>query len=349
MDYPFSGEISDYFTLGDLEKQISVDPMSLKESSHREVSAEPVVEVPVVAAPKPNALDQQPPLLPPANPKFLSFSLPNSATSSPRVKKKWKDESQASPRQQLENLSHLQQEIEFRRSKSCGQGRTFAPSVDFDLWLIKPNAAEIVSRHYSNPSRAESNRVAHKNGKNRDPHDDGFTCGALCLSIPGFGKAKPVRARKVEPDELGNVISRTVSLEKFECGSWASAMINEQEDDNTSRYFDLPLELIRSSVNEADSPISTSFVFGTDRKGALKNGSTRAQGRKSHESSRSVRFSTSSDATSPTACVTPRLRKARDDFKAFLEAQSWNGIGPITGLGLGLEVGLVGSILPFGA
>ncbi|KAM1571032.1 hypothetical protein ACFX10_035965 [Malus domestica] len=322
MDYPFSGDISDYFTLGDLEKQISVDPISLKESSHREVSAEPVVEVPVVAAPKPNALDQRPPLLPPANPKFLSFSLPNSATSSPRVKKKWKDESQASPRQQLENLSHLQQEIEFRRSKSCGQGRTFAPSVDFDLLLIKPNAAEIVSRHYSSLSRAESNRVAHKNGKNRDPHDDGFTCGALCLSIPGFGKAKAVRARKVEPDELGNVISRTVSLEKFECGSWASAMINEQEDDNTSRYFDLPLELIRSSVNEADSPISASFVFDTDRKGAQKNGSTRAQGRKSHESSRNVRFSTSSDAASPTACVTPRLRKARDDFKAFLEAQS---------------------------
>ncbi|KAM1032402.1 hypothetical protein ACFX2I_035984 [Malus domestica] len=126
-------------------------------------------------------------------------------------------------------------------------------------------------------------------------------------------------------------------------------MINEQEDDNTSRYFDLPLELIRSSVNEADSPISASFVFDTDRKGAQKNGSTRAQGRKSHESSRSVRFSTSSDAASPTACVTPRLRKARDDFKAFLEAQSWNGIGPITGLGLGLEVGLVGSILPFGS
>ncbi|KAM1004197.1 hypothetical protein ACFX2C_004419 [Malus domestica] len=319
MDYPFSGEMSDYFTLGDLEKQIFVDPISLKES-YREVSAAPVAVVPDVAAPKPNALDQLPPLLPPSKPKFLSFSLPNSATSSPRVKKKWKEESQASPR--LENLSHLQQEIEFWRTKSCGQ-RALAPSDDFDLWLFKPNAADKVTTYHSSLSRARSNRGADKNGKNRDPHDDGFTCGALCLFIPGFGgKAKPVRARKVEPDELGNVISRTVSLEKFECGSWASAMINEQEDDTTGHYFDLPLELIRSSVNEAESPISTSFVFGTDRKGALKNASTRAEGWKTHDSSRHVRFSTSSDATSPTACVTPRLRKARDDFKAFLEAQS---------------------------
>ncbi|KAL6283029.1 hypothetical protein ACE6H2_013958 [Prunus campanulata] len=327
MDYPVSFEMNECFSLGDLEKQISVDPISLKESSNREVIVDPVVvkpdvtAPPVVTAPKANVLDQLPPLLP-AKSKFLSFSLPNSATSSPRLKKKWKDESQASPQQQMENLTHLQQEIQFRRSKSCGQGRACAPSDDFDLWLIQPNATEKVTRHYSSLPIPEPHKVAHKNGKKLDPCDDKFTCGALCLFIPGFGKAKPVRARKVEPDELGNVISRTVSLEKFECGSWASAIINEHDDDSVSHYFDLPLELIRSSINDADSPISTSFVFDTDRKGVLKNGSSRTQGRKSHEASRHVRFSTSSSPTSPTICVTPRLRKARNDFKAFLEAQS---------------------------
>ena len=155
-----------------------------------------------------------------------------------------------------------------------------------------------------------------------------FKCSAVCLFIPGFGKAKPVRPRKTEAMVMGNnVISRTVSLEKFECGSWDSSSIiadHDEDGDSMNLYFGLPLESITNLGNDAHLPVSAAFVFDNkDIKGVLKNGSTptRATGRKSHESSRHVRFSTSYPA-SPASCITPRFRKAREDFNAFLEAQS---------------------------
>ncbi|KAF3450106.1 hypothetical protein FNV43_RR06186 [Rhamnella rubrinervis] len=339
------------------EKQISVDPISLTEKS-----VDSTIILPPVSAPKPSealSLSLPPPLLP-AKPKFLSCSLPNSANSSPRfgaaallLKKKWSRhfESQASPRQ-VNGNGHLQQQelVHFRRSKSCGEGRALAPSnVDFDLWELnnnKPNNAS--DHHYSMINKSNNNRyidvsfsktdhqtkkVVYNNHNNNSisDSDDGFKCGALCLFLPGFGKAKPVRARKEEAVVVENIgISRTVSLEKFECGSWASSAINAEDGDSMNLYFDLPLELMRTGVNDAHSPVSCAFVFDKDRKGVLKNSSTRpsvsAPPRKSHESPRHVRFSVSSSPTSypasPATCITPRLRKAREDFNAFLEAQS---------------------------
>lgn len=339
------------------EKQISVDPISITEKS-----VDSIIIQPSASAPKPSealALNSPPPLLP-AKPKFLSCSLPNSANSSPRfgsaallLKKKWRNhfESQASPRQ-VEDLTgngHLQQQqqhelVHFRRSKSCGEGRAIAPSdVDFDLWEHndKRNSSSHHPYNMINSSRFldlsfsktdhQTKKVVKNNHNNNNisDSDDGFKCGALCLFLPGFGKAKPVRARKEEAVVVENGISRTVSLEKFECGSWAASAINE-DGDSMSLYFDLPLELIRTGVNDAHSPVSSAFVFDKDRKGVLKNSSTRpsvsAPPRKSHESARHVRFSVSSSPTSypasPATCITPRLRKAREDFNAFLEAQS---------------------------
>lgn len=317
-----------------MEKQISVDPISL----HREEGANPVQAG--------KGQNQLPALLPPTNSKFLSISLPNSATSSPRfgaslLKKKWKNERQVSP-QKVEDVNplhsasynplHLQQELQFRRTKSCGEGREYAPD-DFDLWLIQPNAIEIVNRAYTSYtsfSKTEVNRPVHENGKKKEPTDDidEFKCGALCLFLPGFGgKAKPVRARKVESElQNRNVISRSVSLEKFECGSWASQNMVCGNLEDSMGHFDLPLELIRGNVNDAHSPVTTGFLFDKDIKGVLKNGSARTSAaRRSHESPRHVRFSTSSPKSypaSPGSCITPRLRKAREDFNAFLEAQS---------------------------
>uniref|UniRef100_A0A6P3YXP5 uncharacterized protein LOC107435947 n=1 Tax=Ziziphus jujuba TaxID=326968 RepID=A0A6P3YXP5_ZIZJJ len=341
------------------EKQISVDPISLRESSLRETCADSILILPAVTPPTSAMMDLHPPSpLLPANPKFLSCSLPNSANSSPRfgkafLKKKWRNESHASPRQ-IENHSRLQspgdglltlgQELHLSRSKSCGQGRAFQPSDDFDLWHNKPNAVEqmINNKNLGSFSKTDqiTSKVNHKSSNNADDKnmeisDDGFKCGALCLFLPGFGKAKPVRPRKVEggDHQVEYGISRTVSMEKFECGSWASsAIINDMNEDGDSMnlYFDLPLELIRTGGNDAHSPVTAAFVFDKDRKGVLKNSSTRAAAssapRKSHESSRHVRFSVSSSPTSypasPASCITPRLRKAREDFNAFLEAQS---------------------------
>lgn len=325
------------------EKQISIDPISLQ-------------ELPAVAtAPKGTGLLELPPSLLPGKPKFLSCSLPNSANSSPRfsmslLKKKWKNESQNQTQSQASPLQNtvgenkqlnLPLEYYFRRSKSCAEGRAFSPSDDFDLWLHKPDVSDQFDNKklFSSVSKADDHmmidKANHHNKKNNYNYnydkdlssDDGFKCGA-CLFLPGFGKAKPVRAsRKEEVEVENNVISRTVSLEKFECGSWASSAIGDV--DSMNHYFDLPMELIQSGANDAHSPVSAAFVFDKDPKGVLKNGLSRstvqAAARKSHESARHVRFSTASPTSypaSPASCITPRLRKAREDFNAFLEAQS---------------------------
>ncbi|XVE83195.1 hypothetical protein DITRI_Ditri16bG0067900 [Diplodiscus trichospermus] len=329
------------------EKQISVDPISLRESSMGEVSFN--MMLPPINAPQADPVVPLPPLLlPAAKHKFLSCSLPNSATSSPRFgsilsRKNLKNESQASPRQVDKLVSKhssatQQHHQSLLRSKSCREGRTCAPpdhELD-DLWLYDANTLQYKNKQHGHGSLMSNPNVNNdgrrKSGKKMDGNEVDFKCSALCLFLPGFGKAKPVRSRMTEAMVMeNNVISRTVSLEKFECGSWASSAMlldHDEDGDLMNLYFDLPLELIKNLGNDAHLPVSAAFVFDNkDIKGVLKNGSTptRAAGRKSHESSRRVRFSTSSPTSysdSPAACITPRLRKAREDFNAFLEAQS---------------------------
>ncbi|XP_050225100.1 uncharacterized protein LOC126674661 [Mercurialis annua] len=327
------------------ERQISVDPISLRESSRREASFN------LMLPPSTDPLNGPPLRLPLIKTPNVSYSLSTSTSSSPRfsfslLKKKCKDESQASPRQ-IERLTgrhssahgysdHLthsdEEEINLRRSKSCAEGRTSAPADGLDIYFSKSNTIKYETKQERNSKITNSDDGYNTNeGKNMEANDDEFKCGVLCMYLPGFGRGKPVKSKKdqqqIHPD-VGNMISRTVSLEKFECGSWASSAIvnDDHEDDSMNLYFDLPLELIRTSVNDATSPVAAAFVFDKDRKGVLKNGcSTRTTARKSHESTRHVRFSTSSatsNPSSPAACITPRLRKAREDFNAFLEAQS---------------------------
>lgn len=322
------------------EKQILVDPISIREPSFS------LMLPPVITSARDTTVPL-PPVLSPAKPKFLSYNLSNLVVSSPRLssflsKKRWKNESQASPRK-VHNIVRQQsavvqshtsslQEESFRKRKSCGEGRASAYSDEVDFCLNKPDAGEYNKMSNASFSRADTNKYIHYgSSKNMDSHDDPeFKCSALCLFLPGFGKAKAVRPRKEEMVVMENVISRTVSLEKFECGSWASSAIaNEHEEDGDSMnlYFDLPLELIRNSANDAHSPINAAFVFNKDVKGVLKNGSSKAatSAHKSQEPPRHVRFSVSSPTSypsSPASCITPRLRKAREDFNAFLEAQS---------------------------
>lgn len=333
------------------EKQILVDPISLRESANMHPMMYPVTTGPkleVMSVPLHH-------LLPPAAKGSKSMSM-SSTFSSPRFdltftkhKKKYKNHGGAvSPlaRQHSVALGNLERlrESHLRRSKSCGEGRARQPSVDFDLWSSINRADNLQMDNETEvkvDKREEGKTTFHKKG---GEYEDKFKCGA-CLFLPGLGlgKGKTVRARKELEDERGmahmDSVSQRVSLEKFECGSWrSSAIINYEEDGDTTSnlFFDLPVELIRcSSLNDTESPVTTGFVFDNKdhhRKGVLKSTTTSSgsgQPRKSHEScnsSRHVRFSTSSPTlfpASPTSsCITPRLRKARDDFNAFLEAQS---------------------------
>ncbi|XP_026396976.1 uncharacterized protein LOC113291690 [Papaver somniferum] len=330
--------------------------------------------------------------------RFLSCSLPSSPSSSPlcgppslmKNIKKWRNSQNHLPpppplppainylgRQRSAAVSPFAATDDsgsyIARSKSLGEGRRSAPSVDFDIWSKKVNEHRNEQQSYLEDDDTNSNmadyyeefeeddviktirRIRSKKGKAASGKyrygDDEFKCGSLsCLYLPGFGKGKQVRPRKQDEEDYSHqgqgaeevqpvqaqqapvapkqhvIISRTVSLEKFECGSWSSAgMINDDRDEaDSSHYFDLPLELIRNSANDADGPVNTAFVFEREIKGVLKNSSSRRdQPRLSQESpsTRHVRFSTSSSNNAPSTCITPRLRKAREDFNALLEAQ----------------------------
>ncbi|KAJ0804576.1 putative chloroplast enhancing stress tolerance protein [Helianthus annuus] len=300
------------------EIQISVDPVSMKE----------VVEYPCFGSPKPQTTNEPLPSLPKKN-KFLSTSLPNSACSSPRgviPKSKLKDHDKA-----LEaSLAHEHsvalsrliwlREKSMQRSKSCGEGRPSGQYDEFDICLTSTKTRTTSASADSTPrgqttSNGEYKRIIESKKRN----DEDFKCGALCLFLPGFGKGKPVRSRRDELEELGHVISHRVSLEKFECGSWrSSGVLNRGSDFSSNHFFDLPLELIQMSGNDANLPVSSAFVFDKDVKGVL---TVTGGGEKKPNDGRHVRFSTSSPTTSP-SCITPRMRKARDEFNSFLEAQS---------------------------
>ncbi|KAE9614522.1 hypothetical protein Lal_00012276 [Lupinus albus] len=241
------------------------------------------------------------------NTKFLSLSLPNSANSSPH---------------RASNLTSKQQEIQLMRSKSCREGRARAPSDEFYLW--SSNAS------HANFSRTRAMNENHTNDNDlRRSTEKGFKCNALCLFLPGFGKTKMVKSRKDGSEEIiEGVISRTVSMEKFECDSWASsALFHEIEggDSMNSPFYDLPMELIKYNANDINATIKSAFVFEKDLKGVLKNSSTSTSAPKSEASTRHVRFSMPSSTShnaSPASCITHNARKTRENFNAFLEAQS---------------------------
>lgn len=312
------------------EKQIVVNAHTLKESSINQGSYDTAS-------------------LQPSRPKFPSLSLPNSANSSPLfpstlMKRKSKSGVVESPCQASSSnmtLNHhylLQEEIHLRKSKSCGEGRASAcaPFDEFDLWLTKPSVVvehDHMHHHHHSFSKTEAIiKESHVSSKELETNaDEGFfKCSALCMYLPGFGKAKPIKTKK-EGSEIDGVVSRTVSLDKFECGSWTSStLFHEIERDSTNSYFDLPMELIKCSGTNDDvhAPVTSAFVFEKDLKGVLKSGSSNraaSAARKSDASPHHVRFSISSSTphpSSPALCNTPCLRKAREDFNAFLEAQS---------------------------
>ncbi|XP_043700483.1 uncharacterized protein LOC122651244 [Telopea speciosissima] len=336
------------------EKQISVDPISLKQSMRYEEGPPPLSlpsNIIDVTASFTNVSPQHyPPPLPPNSKhnKLVSSSLPSSTTTSPRSQtknvKKGRRNQQAAEAAASLGLSRFATESLLFRSKSCGEGRASSPSDEFDLFSRKLSSTPPSPKHENieedqdgfYPEYKPNDDDVHVSGKNNkasyrghniNPRSykdeiDIFKCGK-CLFLPAFGKGKPVRARKEEEEEGDqavvvverNVISRSVSLEKFECESWtSSAIMNEVDDDRDSMrhlYFDLPLELIRNCGNDANSPVKTAFLFDSDRSGAVNKSSS--------SSSRHVRFSSTGSSGS---CITPRLRKARDDFNAFLQAQN---------------------------
>ncbi|ESW31839.1 hypothetical protein PHAVU_002G272500 [Phaseolus vulgaris] len=126
------------------------------------------------------------------------------------------------------------------------------------LPLLQPSSKFLAINH-PNSTNSLSKK---KETKSLEPscdkiREEGFKCSALCMPVPGFGKTKPVKARK-EETQMHAVnpvpsLSKPNSLEKFERSCLVSqARIHENEGDNsTSSYFDLPSELFKFSSHNA--------------------------------------------------------------------------------------------------
>ncbi|ONK74878.1 uncharacterized protein A4U43_C03F11050 [Asparagus officinalis] len=297
------------------EKQISVDPMSLQ---------------------------HPPPILPPLiKPKFISASLPGSATSSPEFNssgsngfKKWSSQAQMLHPAFHQALAR-QQSMTLSRSKSCGDGRSSQPSDEFDILSRKQHGFPDRPPKFS---ISESSSTVYQ--EMTPQKEEEFKCGALCLFVPGFAKKKQERAKEEQDEENDEDeteakeeerASRVASLEKFECASWSSSIIlsdvEDDYEDGINAYFDLPLELIRGGGgHDTHSPVNTAFVFDREPKGVLKKSNSRS--RKSVECShRHVRFSTSSPMLYPpspdSGCMTPRFFRPGEELHAALrEAQN---------------------------
>ncbi|XP_074313667.1 uncharacterized protein LOC141648857 [Silene latifolia] len=278
------------------ERQISVDPISLQGSTNIRQASFRLVSPPAVT---PNNGSSHSPSVPspPAKLKFTSPSLSSSASSSPQstrfLKRIWKsqtDHNKPNSRSQLSRVqstmddTHLAMvETDQRRSRSLGEGRISSLHTDdFDLWLEKPNINKnprggrahskppLGPRPPSSEDRFNPMKKSMKSNKSRDLDypDDGFKCGKLCLFLPR-GKGKPVRSmselsNQVSIQSDAPVISRTVSLQRFECGSFSSSLHEDAEGDSANLFFDLPMEMLRCSVSDMQSPVTAAFVFDNE-------------------------------------------------------------------------------------
>lgn len=170
-------------------------------------------------------------------------------------------------------------------------------------------------------------------------------CG--CLFLPALShKKKQVSLRKrsqteeeeegeeeeEEEEEAMDHVSRAISLEKFESASWNSS--SPVSGSPRGSLFHFPTELVLSGRSETNSPVRAAFVFdggAGNAKGVLKRSLSRLASTKSQgalPSNRHVRFTATaaaapvSEPASPSSArITPRLRKAREEFDAYLEAQ----------------------------
>ncbi|KMT13862.1 hypothetical protein BVRB_4g077050 [Beta vulgaris subsp. vulgaris] len=287
------------------ERQISVDPISLQGSSTIRQASFRLVSPPTnpnkgLGHNNP-PLPAPPPKLKFVSTSLPSSTSSSPESASKKIDHKNNDQhAAAASRNNLSRIhsvmddSHLEMaEANTRKSKSLGEGRTSGPTDDFDLWLEKSgqnprrdHGSSINSSNNNNsnkyggfskpplgPGNVDRHHSTMKKSKSRDPNfqEDKFKCGKLCLFLPR-GKGKTVRSisststmtqasSKTEP----MAISRRVSLEKFECGSWASTSSLElEEGESANLFFDLPVELLRCSVSDMQSPVTAAFVFDND-------------------------------------------------------------------------------------
>ncbi|PUZ54380.1 hypothetical protein GQ55_5G127200 [Panicum hallii var. hallii] len=112
---------------------------------------------------------------------------------------------------------------------------------------------------------------------------DGFWCGVLCMHLPGLSRRRSMQQQQSmslsEADTRastagpGGARASTASMERFKYSSSSSGIVFERADkeeeqemeEEVSAYFDLPLELLRISSVDTESPVTAAFVFDGNR------------------------------------------------------------------------------------
>ncbi|XP_037462346.1 uncharacterized protein KIAA0754-like [Triticum dicoccoides] len=251
------------------ERQIPVDPVSLR---HLGMVADPdsPLSAPSVLT---EVVAQSSPLLPPLRrPTFVGASQPCSATSSPVHSATAKRDEPAAP--SLATVTAL-------RSLARQHSAALAS------YAASPSAAPTTLSRSASPAE----------GRSMAPHDDevpvpyveaadedeqSFTCGVLCMFIPGFAKKKPgspsaaAVVSSIQRQHSGarrrSSVSRMAELERFECGSWSPPPPpHPVRVVPTHVDMDFAMEVPKiSCADDTDLPVKMAFVFEGEARGALK-------------------------------------------------------------------------------
>ncbi|KAL6853839.1 hypothetical protein ACP4OV_019868 [Aristida adscensionis] len=121
--------------------------------------------------------------------------------------------------------------------------------------------------------------------------DGGFWCGVLCMHLPGLSRRRPMQPQQSMSlseadapassstagagDARASTVSRAASMERFKYSSSSSGIVfergaaateeEEEVEEEVSAYFDLPLELLRISSVDTESPVTAAFLFDGSR------------------------------------------------------------------------------------
>uniref|UniRef100_A0A0D9WZ53 Uncharacterized protein n=1 Tax=Leersia perrieri TaxID=77586 RepID=A0A0D9WZ53_9ORYZ len=304
--------VDDYEEKEPEERQIAVDPFSLRQFSRLNID----MPLPIPSVSVDHPAPHRPPLFAGA-----SASVPCSAATSPRGRvsaaappTRWDAHlAVVAPASSSKAMAMAPPRAAMSRSRSCagaGVGAVEAEMEDdeFDVILSSFERNAIAPQRWGSDvplisAAVEDGTRGGRHGRRRRRAKRGaaaapFTC---CLYLPGLArraaKPPPTAAERasssssppptfrgggggVESDPGTARPSLAVSLERFDCGSCSTSSRSGLEA--SSSYFDLPLELILEcngdGDGEADLPVHAAFMFDSDgiRKSVLKKGVRRA-------------------------------------------------------------------------
>ena len=182
----------------------------------------------------------------------------------------------------LEEASSLEGNAEARVADDGEEGHATTARAPAGRPLRSGSSATDLSSNASSINYRKARR-------DRIGGDGGFWCGVLCMRLPGLSRRRSMQQQQSmslsEADTRASVAAgpggaraSTASMERFKYSSSSSGIVferadkeDDEQEEEVSAYFDLPLELLRISSVDTESPVTAAFVFDGNRgRGAKK-------------------------------------------------------------------------------